>query len=734
MTILSDNIVNRHDAKREPLGALLEPRSVAVIGASDDAGRIGGRPLRYLRDAGYSGAIYPVNPNRDTVQGLPAFKTISAIPHSVDLAILALPSEQVVEAVTACSEKRVKALIVFSSGFAETNDAGAQRQDEIRRIARQSGMRILGPNCLGAFNSATGFFGTFTQAFDNGVLPPGPISIASQSGACGGHLGYLCKQRGIGIRYWITTGNEADVDISECILWMAESEHVRVIVVYAEAIRDGATFIRALETARRNRKAVVMLKVGRSQSGARAAASHTGALAGQDAVYDAVLRQYGVFRAASIEQMLDIAVACAQGVFPPNRRLGIVTVSGGLGVQMSDAAEACGLEVALLPDGAQARIKAMLPFAAVANPIDVTAQAINDLTVIDRCLEIALTDGDYGAIVCFLTSAPAAASMTEPLLKAFSDVHRRFPERLIVLTFAAPAEVVRRFEQAGFLVYEDVDRAIKAIAALAAFGDSFNAHSGDTRTSARAGTGSDASRAALPIPAHSLAALDEHAAKNLLAAAGIPTLPERIVTDAQGARRAATELGCPVALKIVSPDIAHKTEVGGVILNVLSPDAAADAAESLLERIAALRPEARLTGVLVAPMCTGGIETICGVFSDPVFGPMVMFGLGGVFVEAMKDVAFRLAPFDEQEALSMVREIRGYAILEGARGAPPADIEALTRALSILSHFAVANLATIAEIDINPFVVMPRGQGAFALDALIAPVRPDEPPQNRQHP
>lgn len=717
----SDN-AKQQDEKRGSLVALFEPRSVAVIGASDDAGRIGGRPLRYLRDAGYSGSIYPVNPNRDTVQGLPAFKTISAIPHSVDLAILALPSEQVVEAVAACAEKCVKALIVFSSGFAETDDAGAQRQDEIRRIARRSGMRILGPNCLGAFNSATGFFGTFTQAFDNGVLPPGPISIASQSGACGGHLGYLCKQRGIGIGYWITTGNEADVDISECILWLAESDHVRVIVVYAEAIRDGATFIRALETARRNRKPVIMLKVGRSSAGARAAASHTGALAGQDAVYDAVLRQYGVFRADSIEQMLDIAVACAAGVLPSNRRLGIVTVSGGLGVQMSDAAEASGLEVALLPDHAQARIKAMLPFAAVANPIDVTAQAINDLTVIDRCLEIALTDGDYGAIVCFLTSAPAAASMTAPLLKAFSAVRQRFPGRLIVLCFAAPSEVVRRFEQAGFLVYEDVDRAVRAIAALATFGATFAAFADPAPAAGKTGAGLDASRLASPVSAQTLGTLDEHVAKNILAAAGIPVLPERIVTDAEGARQAAAELGCPVVLKIVSPDIAHKTEVGGVILNLPSPDAAATATTALLERIAALKPRARLSGVLVAPMCNGGIETIIGVFSDPVFGPMVMFGLGGVYVEVMKDVAFRLAPFNENEALSMVKEIRGYAILEGARGAAPADMAALARALSLLSHFAALNRDTIAEIDINPFVVMPHGQGAFALDALIAPM------------
>ena len=721
MNIPLSEIENQQDEKRGSLIALFEPRSVAVIGASDDPGRIGGRPLRYLKDAGFSGPIYPVNPNRDTVQALPAYRTVSAITHTVDLAIIALPAERVVEELIACAEKGVKAVIVFSSGFAETDDEGAARQHEIRRIARRSGMRILGPNCLGAFNAKTGFFGTFAGAFDNGAILPGPISIASQSGACGGHLSYLCKQRGIGIHYWVTTGNEADVDVSECILWLAQSEDVKVIVVYAEGIRDGTTFIRALETARRSRKPVIMLKVGRSSSGARAAASHTGALAGEDAVYDAVLRQYGVFRADSIEQMLDVAMACAHGVFPPNRRLGIVTISGGLGVQMSDAAEACGLEVPPLPDHAQARIKAMLPFAAVGNPIDVTAQAVNDKTLLDRCLEIALTDGGYGAIVCFLSSAPATAAMREPLFKTFSALREHFPGRLIVLSFVAPADVVQRFEQAGFLVFEDVNRAVKAIAALASFGATFAALSDDQRAGAPAATGQSAGLSASPLSAESLATLDEHVAKNLLAAAGIPVLAERIVQDAEGVRLAAAELGCPVVLKIVSPDIAHKTEVGGVILNLLSPDAAASAAKAMLDRIAKMRPDARLAGVLIAPMCNGGIETICGVFSDPVFGPVVMFGLGGVHVEVMRDVAFRLAPFDEDEALSMVREIRGYGILEGARGAPPADIAALARALSCLSRFAAINRNTIAEIDINPFVVMPRGQGAFALDALIVP-------------
>ncbi|CAN7781796.1 acetate--CoA ligase family protein [Cupriavidus necator] len=694
----------------DSIGALLSPRSIAVIGASSNGARIGGRPLRYLIDAGYTGAIYPVNPSHPSVQGLKCYPDLASIAAPVDVAVIALPSEHVVEAVQACADQGVKGVILFSAGFAEVDAAGAALQQEVCRIARSVGMRLLGPNCLGAFDSAAGFFATFAQVFDGGVVRPGPIAIASQSGACGAYLVHLCMQRDIGVRYWITTGNEADVDLSECMLWLARAPEVKVIVAYAESVRNGATFIEALETARRNRKPVVMLKVGRSSSGARAAASHTGALAGEDAVYDAVLRQYGVFRADSIEQLLDIANACADGIFPDSRSIGLVTGSGGLGAQMADVADARGLDVAPLPQAAQDRIKAILPFAAAGNPIDITAQAVNDISLISRAMEIVLTEGDYGAVVCFLVSAPASAAQTEPLLRAFTALRQRFPERLIVLSFAAPPAIVRSFEAAGFPVFEDVNRAVITIAALASFGESFRVVRSDECTPAAAVD-------AAPTPWAE--ALDEHSAKQLLAQNGIPSWPEHVATDAAGVGRVAVDLGCPVALKILSPDIPHKSEVGGVLLNVASPDAATEAAQALLERVALLRPDARLTGVLVSPMCRGGVETICGVFRDPVFGPVVMFGLGGIHVEVLRDVAFRLAPINEREALSMVREIRGHALLEGVRGAPPSDVDALAKALSRLSWFAVTHRDRVEEIDLNPFVVMPRGEGAFALDALI---------------
>ncbi len=697
---------------RASLDALFEPASVAVIGASDDPVRIGGRPLAYLQRAGFKGAIYPVNPNRATVQGFKAYPDVQAIPGAVDVAIVALPAGQVPSALEACAEKGVRAAIIFSAGFAETGAEGAALQQRITAIAGSSGMRVLGPNCLGAFNVDTGFFGTFSQAFDKSAPHSGPIGIASQSGACGSHLVYLFAQRNVGINYFATTGNEAEIDVAECMLWMAESPKVKVLVAYVEAVRDGATFIRALETARRHHKPVVILKVGRSNAGGLAAASHTGALVGSDDVYEAVLKQYGVYRAESIAQLVDVASACSRGIFPSDRSLCILTVSGGLGIQAADAAERHGLDVRPLSATGQAKIKAMISFAGTANPIDVTAQVVNEPVLTGRCIEVALLDGGYQSIICMLSSVPAVPALGDPILESLKGLRARFPERLIVIALAAPVDVGRRYEDAGFLVFEDGDYAMSAISALAGFAETF----------AQGATQKSASRTTRPHAVPALPpALDEHSAKALLAAAGIPVLPEKVVPNGAEAKLAAAEMGCPVVLKIVSPDIAHKTEVGGVILNVKTPADAEAATTALLQRIAKQLPSASLTGVLVSPMCSAGVETICGIFTDPVFGPVVMFGLGGIHVEVLRDVAFRLAPFDETEARAMVGSIRGYRMLEGVRGAPPGDVDALAKALADLSQFAVDYRGLVDEVDINPLVVLPKGQGVYALDALLVP-------------
>jgi acyl-CoA synthetase (NDP forming) len=692
------------------LGPLLNPAAVAILGASTDPARIGGRPLRYMLEAGFAGPIYPINPNRKVVQGLAAYPDISEIPGPVDCAIVALPAPLVADALEACAGAGVKAAVVFSAGFAEAGPEGAVLQARVTEVARRTGLRVVGPNCLGIFNAAANFYATFSSSLDGGVPPSGHIAIISQSGAYGSHVFALARAKGLGVRYWITTGNEADVEIGECIAWAALAEDVRVIVAYAEGARDRASLLNGLELARARGKPVIFMKVGRSEVGIEAVASHTAALAGTDAIYSAVFRQYGVYRARSTEDMLDAAYACSGGIYPQGRRLGLMTISGGVGVQMADDAADLGLDVAPMPEAAQAKLKEILPFAAPRNPVDVTAQAFNDLSLVERNFEIMIEEGGYDAIVAFLTMVAASPYIVDDLLATLSALRARHPDRLIVLSLIAPPDIVARYEAAGYLVFEDPCRAVAATAALVGFGESF-ARKPEAPPPALPG----------PLPPLPEGPLGERAAKALLAAAGIPVLGERLVGDAETAAEAARELGLPVALKLSAPGLAHKTEIGGVLLDVATPEAARDGFEVLRARAVAagVAPE----GVLVAPMVAGGVETILGVQRDPLFGPAVMFGLGGVFVEVLGDVAFRLAPFGLDEAHRMIRDIKGFKVLEGVRGAPPADLEALAEALVRLSVLAAAEVERIESIDVNPFLVLPEGQGAVALDALVVPRR-----------
>ena len=690
------------------LDQMFRPRSIAILGASNDPNRISGRPLRYILEAGFKGAIYPVNPNRSEVQGVKAYARLSDVPTVPDIALLAVPAELTLQAVEECVAKGVRAAVIFSAGYAESGAAGVAVQARITDAAKAGGLRLLGPNCLGIFNSQIGFFGTFTQSLDREMPTPGPLGIISQSGAYGSHIAYLARKRGIGISYWITTGNEADVDVAECLEWMAGQDDIKVIMAYVEGVRDGARFRKALDLARRNRKPVVMMKVGRSSVGARAASSHTASLAGSDAIYDAVFRQYGVHRVTTTEEQIDVAYACSRGIFPKGNKLGVVTLSGGAGVLISDSAERNGLDVAPMPAKAQGILKALLPFATVDNPVDTTAQALNDMSLLSKNMEVILEQGGYDAVIGFFSTLPTTRTLAAPLRKAIADGCARFPDSLVALVMIGDEPTVRSYEAAGFLVFEDADRAVLALAALSRFARSF-ARCADMAPPSRP------TRAA----AIGAAPMSEHTAKALLGAAGIPFLAETLAVSAADAVTAANAIGYPVVMKIVSPQIEHKTEIGGVLVGVAAPEAVAQGFADLVGRAATLRPDAHIDGVLVAPMAKKGVEAIVGVIRDPIFGPAVMFGLGGVLVEVLKDVAFRLAPFDHTEAMAMIDQIRGRAVLAGVRGAPPADIDALANLLVRLSEFAAAHGNDIETIDLNPVVVLPKGQGVVALDALV---------------
>jgi acyl-CoA synthetase (NDP forming) len=692
-------------ARFASLTPLLSPRSIAVLGASSDPTRIGGRPIAYLQSQGFKGAIYPVNPNRDEVQGLKAYPSVAALPATPDVAIVAVSAEVALQAIEDLATRGTKAALVFTAGFAEVDSQGEAAQHRMVETARAHGMRILGPNCLGVFDARTAYYATFSSSFDSGWPVPGRIGIASQSGAYGTHLYTLARNRGIGASLCIMTGNEADVTVGECIGWLAENPEIDVIATYLEGIREAPNLIAALEAAKAARKPVIMQKVGRSELGGKAARSHTASIAGDDAVTEAVMREFGVVRARNSEEMLDIAHTATRKIYPVKNSLGVVTVSGGAGVLISDVAADLGLAMPEMPEPAQRYLRELVPFCAPRNPVDATAQVSNDVTLINKFTECVLRDGGYASVLGFF-SMTASSRRWSGIRQQLNLARQNYPDRLYVLSIIAPRERIEELESDGWVCHEDPTRAVVAIDAMGRFGAAFSAPP----------------RKAPPIiPAFQLPpeTPSEAEAKRLLAAAGIASAPERACQSAEQAVAAAREYGFPVVMKIISPDILHKTEIGGVLLDVADPPAVRDGYDLLLRRAREAKPNARIEGVLVAKQVRGGVECILGIHRDPVFGPIAMFGLGGIFVEVMKDVVFHRCPFGTDVAEKMICGIKGAPLLLGARGRKRADVSALVEMLARLSAFAAAAGPTLQSIDLNPVVALAEGEGAYALDAVL---------------
>jgi acyl-CoA synthetase (NDP forming) len=690
----------------DKLAHLLSPRSVAIIGASADPKRIGGRSIAYMLEGGFAGRILPVNPNRSEVQGLKAYASVADLPEAPDVAIVAVPATLVPGTIGDLSARGVGAAIVFSSGFAEIGGDGEPEQQRMLAAARLGGMRVIGPNTLGLFDMRSAFYATFASIFEMGYPKLGRIGIASQSGAYCGHLVGVMRERGMGLAAAVMTGNEADISVGDVIGRMVEDDGIDVIAAYAEGIKSGDSFAGALEAARQARKPVVVMKVGRSALGEAAARSHTAAIAGDDAVTSAVLQEFGAVQARTTDQLLDIAQLATQRIYPARNTLGVVSVSGGGGVVISDAAEELGLDMPQMPEATQARLKQMLPFASTRNPVDTTAQILNDLTLLGSFGDAMISEGGYKSILGFLTYTANAGSLVAGLREQLRRLKASYPDRLFVLSIVGGRERVKEYESDGFTVFEDPARAVVAIAAMGRFGDAF----------AREPALAPPTVAPVVLP-H--ANPSEAEAKALLAGAGIVSAPERVCRTPDEAVAAAAGFGFPVVLKIASPDILHKTEIGGVLLDIGSETAVREGGRLLLDRAGRLAPHAQIDGILVARQLVGGVECILGVHRDPVFGPVAMAGLGGIFVEIVKDVAFRRCPFGADVAEEMIRSLKGAPLLLGARGRPPSDIEALADMLARLSAFAAAAGETLQSVDINPVIVLPEGQGAFAADAAI---------------
>ncbi len=762
--------VEENSASLEPF---FNPQSVAIIGASANPDKPSGRPLVALLKSGYKGKLFPVNPRYQELFGVKCYPSLKDVPEEVDLAIVAVPAAAVLAALRDCAVKGVRAAIVITSGFAEVGPEGARLQEELAGIARQSGMRICGPNTMGILS----FPSRLAANFAISVLPekisiPDFLGFVTQSGGFGTGIYGMIQSYGIGFSHFISSGNEADVDFSEYLAYLVKDSHTKVIGGYMEGIKDGAGFIRAARAALAAGKPVLLIKTGRFAAAARAAASHTGALVGSDRVYDAVFRQYGVIRVESFHEMLAVLTVLTGGKLPRGNRLAVVSTSGGAGVFLADKCAESGLELTRLASETRAALARVLPpFASVQNPIDITSAIMVDPALILECSRIVVQDpGVDLMLICH--------GITEENLEKAKRLN--FIEEMALFVRDAAKPVVNllwgRQDSAQYMVralterrapavYE-IEYGVKALAALVRYSakrQAFQAaeaalepgsepgreparmlepgpEPGDVPASGTGpGPGPDR-RTGLPpgrvpvpgpgrLPAGAQATtaeilskypagakLTEREAKKVLAAYGVPVTREELAVDAAAAAAAAQRIGFPVALKIESPDLLHKTEAGGVKLNLQTPAEVEAACLEILDNVRRFNPAARIEGVLVQEMLPPGVEVIVGIGQDDVFGSTVVFGLGGVLVEALQDVAIRVPPLTREDALEMIDEIKGRRVLEGFRGLPPVDREALAEIILKISRLAL-DFPQIAELDVNPLICSP--QGIKAADALI---------------
>ncbi len=689
------------------LQALLSPRTIAILGASADLNKVNGRTLRFLQEKGYAGRIYPVNPKYETIAGLRCYPAIAALPEAPDLAVIAVPAAQVLASVRELVQRGARTAVIFSSGFAEMGEAGRQLEREVAAAARVGGLRLCGPNCLGLINAFDNVIATFGQ-FAEGATPPGPVGFVTQSGAFGTAIAALARRRALGLGYFINTGNECDVDFVQMMRAVLDDDRIHVGAGYLEGVRDG-TGLRALaEHALGLGKPLALTKVGRTAAGAKAAASHTGAIAGADSVFDGVIRGLGIARARNEEHMLDIVEVLGACKLPAGQGIAIVTQSGGAGVLMADRAEEMGLQVAELQGQTRAALSKVIPgFGTTGNPVDVTGQFVADPRLLFDSVRIVMDDPQVHVGIVWLQLMDGHV---DRLIKIFFEIKEIVNKPWVVCWVAAPDDALAKLRAAGIPVLRGAEPAVDAVAALVRYAE------------VRRNWLSEApARAALPSPKPVLpakaGAIGSMEGQALLQSFNVPTAAARLARTADEAVAAAQTLGYPVVLKIESPDILHKTEAKGVALN-LGDDSAVSAAFSVLIANAKQhKSDARIAGVLVQAMVKGDIELVIGLKRDPTFGPVVMVGLGGVLIEVFKDVVFRVAPVTEAEALRMLGELKSKVILEGVRGKPPVNKAALAQMISAVSRFGAAAGPRLAELDLNPVLAGP--QGATAVDWLM---------------
>ncbi|MCB9781321.1 MAG: acetate--CoA ligase family protein [Alphaproteobacteria bacterium] len=697
------------DSSRD-LRPILRPRSVAVIGASNRRGTIGAEIVRNLVVHGFCGPVYPVHPTERAIQAVRAWPDVRDIPDPVDLAVIAVRQDQVLPVARACAEKGVGGIVVITAGFKEVGGQGAAEERELTELCRAHGIALVGPNCLGVVSTDpdTRLDATFAPTFP----PAGGVAVASQSGALGVAMLDYARELNIGVSDFVSMGNKADVSGNDLLQWWADDPRTRVVLLYLESFGNPERFVQLAQRVTRD-KPIVAVKAGRSQKGLQAASSHTGSLAGADVAVQALVDDTGLIRVDTVEELFDMAAFLAHQPVPRGRRVAVLTNAGGPGILATDAAEAFGLDVPDLGDELQAALAAYLPAAAsTRNPVDMIASATP--AQFRACAELLLASDEIDALVALFVPpivtdpaevgqaiASAAAGSGKPVISCFMGRHG-VPEGLSTL------------QAAHIPSYAFPESAVRVLARAARYGEHLRRPPG--RAVTPPGMDLDAARAVVDAAPDGW--LSPDGCQALLSAVGIPVAAGRVARTAGEAAELARAMGFPVVLKLVSDTLTHKSDVGGVKVDLRHEGDVFAAWESIAGALASRGLAEHMQGALVQPMVRGGVETLVGLTRDPSYGPLVAFGLGGVQVELMQDVGFRLAPLTDRSAAELVRGIRGFPLLDGYRGSPPADVTAIEALLLRVSALAVA-CPRVAELDLNPVKVLAAGRGVVAVDARV---------------
>jgi len=699
-------------SKITAIDRLLNPKSVAIVGVSKDFTSISGKPFKNLINHKYQGKIYPVNPKYDEIEGIPCYSSLLDIPGPVDVALIAVSAKRMMQILDDCEKKQVHHLVLFNSGFAEVGEEGKELQEKVLERAKQAGISILGPNCVGLLNVKESIPLGFATSFETEKgFKAGPVGFSSQSGAIGFSLFGLAQERDIGFSYIINSGNQMDIHSLDIIEYMLEDQDTKVVAGYLEGIPDGKMLIDLSKSSKSKGKPIILLKAGRSAIGRQAALSHTASLTGSEETFRAIAKQYGLITVNDVDDMIDLMQVFSRGKKAKGNKIVTISNSGAAGIAMADYSEELGLDMLRMTAETSEKITSIIPpYGSALNPIDVTAQALKEQHILTDTLEVLINDDQVDAIVFQTTFG---GELGKNICQKIVDIDRR-TDKPILVTITGTDELTgpgrRILQEAGVPVYPTSYKTMAALKHLVDF--SLFCNKEDEAEPAITSTINNSEE--------KIGVWTEEQVKPQLSSLGIRVPNGVVIRDDRHLAQVKNELQYPVVCKVISKDVLHKTDAGGVKINIHNAQQLETAFEEILKSVKQYNPQAHIEGILAEEMIKDdSVEMFIGIKEDPQFGSLVVCGLGGIFIEVLKDASIRRAPVNLAEANEMLKELKGFPLLEGIRGSKPRDIKALADAIVNVSQFAAMNDGKIAEMDINPILVFEEGKGVAALDGII---------------